>query len=187
MLKCNNCWHFSFYEHNKFHAKLRWACKKLYSLDVSIAWTLRALRSRLPHLSQGKPFIFFQSSKEYSLSKQWRPWTYAKERSVWSGPTLFAYILQKDASLIWDKFRYIWVASGSVYRAKFSFPTNNTPWVLKAPSHWEFFFKCLQRAFCYAVGSRTWRRGLLKDYTCEISSEGSKDNDKAAHAHSFAR
>ena len=39
--------------------------------------------------------IFNQISIEYSVSKQWRPWSDATLCGVWFGSALFAYVPQK--------------------------------------------------------------------------------------------
>ena len=38
---------------------------------------------------------FIQISIEYSVSKQWRPWSDATFCGVWSGSALFSYVTQK--------------------------------------------------------------------------------------------
>ena len=41
-------------------------------------------------------FIYIQILIEYSVCKQWRPWSDAAFCGIWSGSALFAYVLQKE-------------------------------------------------------------------------------------------
>ena len=47
-------------------------------------------------------YIFIQISIEYSVSKQWKPWSVAALCSDYSGSALFTYVSQKG--------RYVYVA-----------------------------------------------------------------------------